>query len=988
MSTSKDFVGRERELERLDRLLDLALTGQGQVCFLAGEAGSGKTALIREFTQRAQQKHPDLVVAGGECNDLDGQGDPYLPFREVLGQLTGDVETGLAQGSITPQTANRLRSLIAKTGQVLVDIAPDLINVVIPGSRVLAMAGKAVASRVGWLEKLDHLAKKKRPESTLGEPTLQPDRVFEEYTAFLRRVSEIHPLVITLDDLHWLDKASAGLLFHLGRRISDVRILLVGAYRQNVVAASRDGERHPLDPIVREFMRYAGQVELELTPGSPAEAQAFVDAVLDLEPNRLDEAFRQALFRHTEGHPLFIAELVQALRERGDLFQEEGGRWVARSTIDWDSLPHRVEGVVGERIARLEQSEQLLLQAASVEGDTFTAEVVARVLSEEPRQVVGALSGNLGREQGLVSGTGSRRVGQQRLSFYAFRHHLVQQYLYQSMDAAQRAYYHEDVAKALVEMYGEQAGDIVGQLAWHYREAEVADLAFKYSVIAGDRASSLSANADALTHYTSAHELLTLYEAGSDELIHLFGQRGRALELSGQPRQALENYSEMEDIGRRRPDPRLVLASLTAQSVLFAVPTVIQNPDESRRLAEQALGLARDAGDRATEARLLWVLLMIQRFTGHPREAVTYGEESLARARELESREQLAYTLHDLSMAYLMLGETEQARSAVEEASHLWGELGNQPMLANALGNNARHRFFAGEFDEAKGLAEESLQVSRRIGNLSGVSFGQIVLGQILLEQGNIDQAIEAIRESVEAGEQAGNAYAITGIRAELAWALGCVGAFDEARSLAKQALDEAERSSPTNRDWSAALLARIHMLAGDPPSTWSSIPQTDLGVTDEQINHPTMFGGPAIALAAGERALLRGDPTQALESVEKLIAHLGKMRSRLHLADALQIRGKALQAQGKTEEARRALQEAREVAEAIGSRRVLWSICDNLADLEATDADDSINANLRKQSREAVEYIANHMDDPERRSVFLHLSSVEAVLAKDSGNG
>src|SRR3990172_2267317 len=384
MSTSNDFVGRERELEGLDRLLDLALTGHGQICLLAGEAGSGKTALIREFTQRAQQKHPDLVVAGGECNDLDGQGDPYLPFREVLGQLTGDVETGLAQGSITPQTANRLRSLIAKTGQVLVDIAPDLINVVIPGSRVLAMAGKAVASRVGWLEKLDHLAKKKRPEATLGEPTLQPDRVFEEYTAFLRRVSEIHPLVITIDDLHWLDKASAGLLFHMGRRIADVRILLVGAYRQNVLAAIRDGERHPLDPIVREFMRYAGQVELELTPGSPAEARAFVDAMLDLEPNRLDEPFRQALFRHTEGHPLFISELVQALRERGDLFQEEGGRWVARSTIDWDSLPHRVEGVVGERIARLEQSEQQLLKAASIEGDTFTAEGVARVLSEEP----------------------------------------------------------------------------------------------------------------------------------------------------------------------------------------------------------------------------------------------------------------------------------------------------------------------------------------------------------------------------------------------------------------------------------------------------------------------------------------------------------------------------------------------------------------------------------------------------------------------------
>ncbi len=112
------FVGREGELEQLGALLSRALSGSGQVAFVAGEAGAGKTALLREFTRRAQDAHPDLVVAAGECNSLDGQGDPYLPFREVLALLTGDVDAGLAQGTITPTNAERLRRLIARSGQV------------------------------------------------------------------------------------------------------------------------------------------------------------------------------------------------------------------------------------------------------------------------------------------------------------------------------------------------------------------------------------------------------------------------------------------------------------------------------------------------------------------------------------------------------------------------------------------------------------------------------------------------------------------------------------------------------------------------------------------------------------------------------------------------------------------------------------------------------------------------------------------------------
>ena len=102
------FVARELELAQLDRFLEDALTGKGRVVFAIGEAGTGKTTLIQEFSRRAQATHSQLIVAGGRCQAFTGVGDPYLPFREILGLLTGDVEARWNTGAIRQEQALRL----------------------------------------------------------------------------------------------------------------------------------------------------------------------------------------------------------------------------------------------------------------------------------------------------------------------------------------------------------------------------------------------------------------------------------------------------------------------------------------------------------------------------------------------------------------------------------------------------------------------------------------------------------------------------------------------------------------------------------------------------------------------------------------------------------------------------------------------------------------------------------------------------------------
>ncbi len=500
------FVGRERELRQLDGFLHRALAGQGTVCFVTGEAGSGKTALVTEFARRAEETHADLVIAIGGCNAQTGIGDPYLPFREVLGLLTGDVEAKLAQGTITQKTAGRLRDFLRISGQTLVEIGPDLIGIFVPGAKLAVRAATFAADKAGWLERLEKL--EERSAVVAGGHRLDQSRIFEQYTDVLLALAAKRPLMLVLDDLHWADASSISLLFHLGRRIGESRVLMLGTYRPEDVAQGRAGEQHPLEGVVSEFKRYLGDIWVDLGQAVGSDGQRFVDALLDMEANRLGESFRRELLRRTGGNALFTTELLRDMQERGALVRDQEGRWVEGPALDWGALPARVEGVIEKRIGWLEAEEREALTVASVEGEEFTAEVVARVQAVDERGFVRRLSGELEKQHHLVSAQGIRRLGAQRLSLYRFRHNLFHKYLYGSLDEVERAYLHEDVGNVLETLYGNQVGEISVQLARHFQEAGIADRAIDYLQQAANRAVRLSANQEAVAHLTKALELL------------------------------------------------------------------------------------------------------------------------------------------------------------------------------------------------------------------------------------------------------------------------------------------------------------------------------------------------------------------------------------------------------------------------------------------------------------------------------------------------
>jgi DNA-binding SARP family transcriptional activator len=513
------FVAREGELAKLESFLDLALANQGRVIFITGEAGSGKSALIHEFTQRAQDAHADLIVASGNCNAHTGIGDPYLPFREVLALLTGDVEARWAAGAITREHARRLWNTFPVTAQDLVESGPDLIGTFVPGAALVQRAVTSTPGGADWLTRLGEFVERKTNDRIDTSP--QQSDLFEQYTRVLGALARKVPLVLVVDDLQWADTGSISLLFHLGRHLVGGRILIVGAYRPEEVALGRDGARHPLEPVANELQREFGDIVINV---DQAESRDFVEAILDSEPNRLGVPFRQMLYRRTSGQPLFTIELLRGMQERGDLVQDQSGQWVERSELDWETLPARVEAVIAERIGRLAQPLRAAMRVASVEGEVFTAEVVAKVRATDEQEILGCLSRELDRRHHLIRTQSIQRINGQLLSRYRFRHILIQKYLYSSLDEVERVHLHEQVGTALEGLYGAQ-GEIAAvapQLARHFQEARITAKAIHYLHLAGEKAVQLSAYQEARVHLTSAMTLLmTLSNCAGRRVTHL-----------------------------------------------------------------------------------------------------------------------------------------------------------------------------------------------------------------------------------------------------------------------------------------------------------------------------------------------------------------------------------------------------------------------------------------------------------------------------------
>jgi DNA-binding SARP family transcriptional activator/tetratricopeptide (TPR) repeat protein len=536
------FVAREAELERLDALLQSVLVGSGRLAFITGEAGRGKTALMREFAHRACELTPDLLAVTGSCNPYSGVSDPYLPLRSALRMLMGNVELAQSSGMLTQAHLQRLWQAALQALQALLSYGSLLVDTFISGGELLTQVREMGIDQPVLQQFVEQAANR--------SSQLAQQHVFEQYCGVLRTLSRNHPLLIMLDDMQWSDAASAALLYDLVTRLEGGRILVLCAYRPEETMEESGGQRHPLEKALAELKRRFGDAWLDLAEGDASQGHGFVDAFVDSEPNRLDKEFRQQLFRHTQGHALFTIELLRAMQERGDLVRDADGFWLAGPELDMDSLPARVEAVIAERLGCLDEEQRQTLSIASAEGVDFSAQVVARVKRVEEHQLLHELSHELEKRHRLVSEQDELQSGQKSLSRYRFAHALYQQYLYRQLSRAERRLLHRATAQALEELYAGDEAEISPQLAYHWGQAKDADKTREYLILAGQTALAAYAITVGEGYFRQALEL----HPSDAQRVVLLGGLGEALRRSAEHAEAIQVLRQGVELCRRLDD--------------------------------------------------------------------------------------------------------------------------------------------------------------------------------------------------------------------------------------------------------------------------------------------------------------------------------------------------------------------------------------------------------------------------------------------------
>jgi predicted ATPase/DNA-binding SARP family transcriptional activator len=828
------FVGREAELAELDGHLSQVLDGQGRVVFVTGEAGSGKTALIEAFARRAQDAHPDLVVAGGNCNAHTGIGDPYLPFREILQLITGDVESRWAAGSISGDHARSLWQTMPLTAQAILEAGPGLIDTFIPGRALVERVSLCVPAGTGWLTYLDGYVGQRAAMAPAPGP--QQSDLFGQYSRVLHQLAGQVPLLLVLDDLQWADLGSISLLFHLGRHLAGRRILIAGAFRPEEVAMGRDGDRHPLLPVVNELQRLSGDVIVDV---DHADSRQFVTALLDSEPNQLGPSFRQMLFQQTGGQPLFTVELLRGMQERGDLLHNEGGQWVEGQALDWEKMPARVEAVIAERIERLARPLQDALRVASVEGDEFTAGVVARVLGVDEGEMLHNLSRELDRRHRLVGSQSILRLDGRSLSRYRFRHTLFQKYLYRNLDAVERAHLHEQVGLALEELLGEgqEITAVAAQLARHFQEAGIAHKAVHYLHRAGEEAFRLSAYQEAVGHLNRA---LTLLMSLPDSPARAEQELDLQLALGMAHMRKLPSPEWRTGFNRARE--LCLRAGKTDQLALImgelaVVHFVRAEHEQARALATEAFGLARQSGDPLLAALGSWYLAFVFFYIGEFEACRSHLSPLLDLYDPRQHHFQfLAMRGADAGMSALgyeacalwCLGWPEQAERRSRQALALIGEFDHPFSVAEVLCfAGCMYHSLRGDAEAVEKYAAEMLRLTNKQGFDSWLATATWFQAEALILCDQTALGIAHARESMADSERIRERLNYGQALGALARAYDQAGRPDEALATIEKALDLTIKTGAhfLEAEW-RRLQARFLRQLGDSAAAEASLGQ------------------------------------------------------------------------------------------------------------------------------------------------------------------
>jgi DNA-binding CsgD family transcriptional regulator/tetratricopeptide (TPR) repeat protein len=893
LTPSFPFAGRPRELATLRMLIPRAEGEALRFALIGGEAGSGKSRLVREFAHEAAAG--GALVLYGACDSVVRR--PYRPFVEALDQL------------VRSSDDTSLRNALGREGGELARLLPDL------------------AQRVGEL-----------PLPVAADPDTERHRLHSAVADLLAGVGRRVPLIVVIEDGHWADTPTLLLLRHLARGVSDARALVVTTFRDTEAEVPE-----ALAAALVDLRRSEGVVRMRLGGLSAEEISEFVERAVggDFSPD-LPEIAR-VLSELTGGNAFLMTELWRTLAERETLAVYEGAARLARAVADLGS-PEGVREVVSQRLARLSPATTRLLELAAVAGQEFQLSAIAQSGLTDA-----ALHAAL--EQAVAHGM-IEEVPLHRLA-YQFTHELVRRALYDRMPGLRRAELHLRVAEALERAHGAGESRGMAELAYHFAAAAPVDgprRAIEYSLLAGRVELSTLAFDEAAARFASALDfgIDDPHRRAATQL-----ELGAACFRSGRSDDAMEAFRAAAQIARDIGDAGLLATAAVGFEEACWRPGITD--EGAVELLEEAL-LSLSDGDSELRVMLLAGLGRAHAFVGDYAASAVVRERAIAMARRLGYRLGLA-TVLVRSYWSRGEGSLEETLEMLSEASDLAEGLGASDLQTEAMEWRVAGLIALGDMQAAERELAEVHAMAVRLRQPFTLHVAEHYASTLALCGGRLAEAEAAAQRSHEwsrllTGRAASGIHGIQmfGIRreqgrlAELAAVTRVVADSERSRAawrpgyaalLAELGMDEeARRELAHVREegfdelrstlWVASLtyLADACALVGDEALACLLYPElAPLAGGNVVIGHGVACYGAADRYL-GTLAATLGDYERAVEHFEPALVLNREMGATTWVAHTLYAYGRTLRIRGSSDDTARAsalLSEAATLAERIG---------------------------------------------------------------------
>ncbi|MFE6475311.1 ATP-binding protein [Streptomyces rochei] len=754
-SSVSPLVGREDELARLTGVLERARAGEARAVLIAGDAGVGKTRTLDEVAGRAAAA--GTTVLTGHCVDLGDVGLPYLPFTEILGVLAAD---------------ERFAAVLA---------------------------AHPVADRLLGAGPQDAEGRDGATRSRL--------RLFEDVAALLAELSDVAPLLLVLEDLHWADQSSRDLLrFLLSRGVLQRpaggarghRVALFASYRADDLH-----RRHPLRPLLAELVRLPSVERLELRPLPDGDVARLVRS---LRERPLPEATVHRIVERAEGNAFYAEELVAA------------------TDAPVHGVPSGLADVLLIRFEQLSETAQQVLRTAAVAGRRVGHELLRDAVGLPEEELESALREALGRQL-LVSDDGDT---------YSFRHALAREAVYADLLPGERARLHGAFARLLGGP--DRRSDSAAERAHHHRESHDLPQALAASLEAADHAQRIGAPAEELRHLEAALDLWSAVDAAArpvgPDAVTLTLRASAAAAHAGDLHRAVSlTRSALAGLGQ---DADLELAARVRYTLAGNLLRV-DNLSAAFAHSSEAFALIPAEPPSPTWVWAAATHVMAARQVGEIETALRVGRRALRVAEELGVADARA----DLLISVIGLEDdnrtTERGRRRLREARELARRAGNAPVELRALFNLAIGCFESGAPADCLDRAAEGLERARRSGLLSSPYAREMRYLRLLVRYtlGHWEECLREAAEDEAGGPPAAGAHTVAPVL-YVALARGDLGAADRARALLDGPFDwmvtlvagivltdaAALRGDPEDAvRWARSTVARLTDDAGTPPA-------------------------------------------------------------------------------------------------------------------------------------------------------------------------